>query len=849
MSLQRARLTALLAEQALTSVELVIAPPGYGKTTVLRDYASGDPGAVFVALPEAADLEMFVRAVVAAAEPSAARSVGAVFDGRSGRELEDHAGQWLVSRLRAFNGTLIVDDFHRTAGDERVARIVAATIAATVGRMRWLVASREAPHFPMGSWIARGWMGLPVSGDDLRFNAEEGSALAASLGITITSAEVDDIIRDTVGWPIGVRLALSLVARQRGAQQTRMQTRDALFALLEDEIWRGLELELRELIAAAALMPAPTISTLTSAGFTNARSAMTQVFERIPFVQQIDDDAFSIHDLFRDFVANRPPEPETASAVALRIGSALVADSNPADGLRLLISAGDTEAVRGALATHAFDLLETGHRALVGTALVYFAERKLDDDGVILAIRGAIAYADGSATNAANLYARALDRGLPPNLRAEVSRRLALNYVNRNMQTEALDVLAPLGSDATLAADDRLEIQALSTAIVATSGKRAPGEILELIERLEKNLSLATPQIQVSMLQRLASAAFYAGDLNTSERLALDAAALARELGMDTATAVAYMSLYAVAGFADSNTARAGTFLRAQAAAAERAGNLPLQIYALRSQYIFAAIEGNNAEAARLDAALSEQPDARTHRQSFAFRRARALLYVVNGEFSKAEATIQSLSVKSLSAAERAHRDTFITVLFLAQGNRDAAAAATVRGLVIDAAHDLWNRTESARAYAFRGLALWALDRPAQARKAFGFDADGLPQRDRILVGALKELCEQPHPLPRSDSVAAIYQTLDEAGFSSYGALIRAVVDRDANDVQLSATEIEILREFDRFGGRAADVAKALGKSKYTVQNQVQSAIRKLGCSGRAEALAYARRRGWLDHG
>jgi ATP/maltotriose-dependent transcriptional regulator MalT/DNA-binding CsgD family transcriptional regulator len=848
MSLQRARLTALLAEQALTSVELVIAPPGYGKTTVLRDYASGDPGAVYVGLPEATNLETFVRAIIAAAAPRALHAIGALFDGRSGTELERLAVDWLVSRLRGFNGTLIIDDFHRAAGDQRVTRLLVAAIAATVGRMRWLVASREAPRVPMGSWIARGWMGLPVSGDDLRFNTDEGVALAASLGISVTDTEIDAIIRDTVGWPIGVRLALSLVARRRVSQQTRTQTREALFALLDDEIWQHLDVELRELIAAAALMPTPTISTLTSAGFSNARSSIAQVFEKIPFVQPIDDDTFSIHDLFRDFVASRPPDSAT-NAVALRIGNALVADANPADGLRLLISAGTTADILSALATHAFDLLETGHRDLVGTALAYFAERKLDDDGVILAIRGALAYADGSAANAATFYARALDRGLAPRLRAEVSRRLALNYVNRNLQTEALDVLAPLGSDSTLAADDRLEIQALSTAIVATSGKRAPSEILELIERLEKNLSLASPQIQVSMLQRLTSAAFYAGDLNTSERLALDCAALAGELRMDTASATAYMSLYAVAGFADADTTRASMFLRSQAAAAERAGNLPLQIYALRSQYIFAATGGHDAEATALEAALAEQPDARTHRQSFAFRRARALLYVVNGEFSKAEATMRSLAVTGLSAAERAHRDAFITVILLAQGNRDGAAAATVRGLVIDAARDLWNRTESARAYAFRGLALWALDRPAQSRKAFDFDTTGLPHRDRILIGAIEQLCEQQHPLPNGDAVAALYATLDKAGFGSYAALIRAVVERDANDVQLSATEIAILREFDRYGGRAADVAKALGKSKFTVQNQVQSAIRKLGCSGRAEALAYARRRGWLDHG
>jgi DNA-binding CsgD family transcriptional regulator len=88
---------------------------------------------------------------------------------------------------------------------------------------------------------------------------------------------------------------------------------------------------------------------------------------------------------------------------------------------------------------------------------------------------------------------------------------------------------------------------------------------------------------------------------------------------------------------------------------------------------------------------------------------------------------------------------------------------------------------------------------------------------------------------------------MQRAGYGAYLEILRLLVARDANDVELSAAEIETLRVFDRFGGRAVDVAKALGKSKYTVQNQIQSAIKKLGCSGRAEALAYARQRGWLD--
>jgi DNA-binding CsgD family transcriptional regulator len=104
-----------------------------------------------------------------------------------------------------------------------------------------------------------------------------------------------------------------------------------------------------------------------------------------------------------------------------------------------------------------------------------------------------------------------------------------------------------------------------------------------------------------------------------------------------------------------------------------------------------------------------------------------------------------------------------------------------------------------------------------------------------------------PHPLPNSAAIEQLQEALISAGFRAYSTLLGLLVNLDANDVELSAAELETLQEFDRYGGRASDVAKSLGKSKFTVQNQIQSAIKKLGCSGRAEALAYARQRGWLD--
>jgi DNA-binding CsgD family transcriptional regulator len=845
MSLMRERLAALLTEQALTSVELVIAPPGYGKSTVLRDYSARDPEAAFVALPDDTDLETFVREVIAAAAPSAARSVGGVFDGRTGSELEEHVGTWLVSRLRVFTGTLVIDDFHRAAGDERVARVLIATIAATHGRMRWIIASREAPRFPMGSWIARGWMGLPISGEDLRFTAEEAAALAASLDIDATPEDIDAIVRDTLGWPIGVRLALGLVARKRVPGQTRMQTRDALFALINDEVWEPLEPEFQRILTAAASIPSPAIATLVAAGFDDALALMTSIFARVPFVTPLDDDAFTIHDLFREFVVSRRPA-DAADDVATRIGAGLVNTGNPADGLRLLIAAGRVDDVEATLGKHAFDLLEMGYRPVVSAALAFLNDHGRTDGGVSLAVRGALALADGSAGNAATLWSRALTRQLTPQLHGDVSRRLAMNYLQRQMWAEAHAIVESVLADGSLSIDDRLEVGAIALMMAHSRGTSA-NDVRNTIMSIEAQLPAVNPKTQVRIKQRLGYAAYTIGDSANAERFAQDAALLATSLGMDTVAALAYGVLFSVAALVDGDTQRARSILRSQSAAAERAGNNALRVYALRGEYSLAAFNAEPAEADAIETTLGTLVDARTYRDTFVFRSARALRFVATSESRRAAATLKSLPMANTSATERAYHSALMTVLALINGDRAVAAESVERGLMVEASGDYWDRAQLSRAYALRGVAFWALGRPAQARKSFQIDTLTLARRDRILVDGFRALVELPYPVPNIAAIDALCKPLLEADFGSYVALIRALVAQNANDVMLSAAEIETLRVFDRYGGRAADVAQALGKSKYTVQNQIQSAIRKLGCSGRAEALAYARKRGWLD--
>jgi DNA-binding CsgD family transcriptional regulator len=592
-------------------------------------------------------------------------------------------------------------------------------------------------------------------------------------------------------------------------------------------------------------MPAPSIKTLAAAGLPAARERMTRIFARVPFVQAIDDDAFAIHDLFREFVAAQTiSDPAGTGGVAARMGSALVAGGNPADGLRLLIGTADVEGVKDTLAEHAFELLETGQRSAVGAAITFLTERGFGDDGIVLAIRGAFSYFDGSGSNAANLLARALRRNLPSQMRCEVVGRLALSYSNGGDGRAALKVLAPACNDPTMNPEDQLYTRALFLAIRAVNGEHT-GIAPEMAE-CERAVSTVTPRIQARVLQRLAYASYYTGDLAGAERLALSAAQLAAELSMDALTATCFAMLYNIATQVDRNTQRARAFLRAQAAAAERAANTALRVNALQNEFILTAVNAESEAAHTIETLLAKLTDSRTYRNTWGVVIGRALLHVAAGNVKQAEATLAS-PTSGLLPAEQAFCDALLVLLMLARGDRTNAAHALERGLLVEAAGDHHSIVFLNCAYALRALAFWMLDRPLQARRSFGFDVTLLPQHYRILVEGLRSLIELPHPLPNRDAAAAVCREFEEADFGGYAVLVRCLVARDANEVALSATEIETLRVFDRYGGRATDVAKALGKSKFTVQNQIQSAIKKIGCSGRAEALAYARQRGWLD--
>lgn len=841
----RRRLVDLLTRSSEGAV-LVIAPPGYGKSTLLLEYVqTEEPNAKWLTVT-ASDLEGFVRELIAVVDPRAVRGVGALFDGANPATVVDSAKQWLVARLRRTVGAIVIDDLHRTAGEPAVAELLTGLIEATRERNRWILASRESPKLPIASWIARGWMALPITDDELAFRPDEAEALAADLGVTIDAASLRGLIDDTGGWPLGLRISLDLWSRRAAREPIRLRTQRVLFDYIDAELWSGISERDRDLVFACSLLPSPSVTLLRAAGYPDAAVRLDDLCTALPFIRRQGADEFVIHDLFREYLVNRlRREPERIAAIGSRLAAELFLRHRRAEALSLYLAIGNVEKVRELLAVDAFELIETGHRPAVMRAVELVAANGYPLDPVVLTVRGATAQSEGNPDSATALYTEAIAKGLPVTMRGQVQRRLAMMHLSAGNVNLGLAVLGPESEDRSFGTDERCEVASVRCYAYALLGRTS--EARRMSEELVPQLTSTSLPARVRVLQRIGTAAFHCGDFASAERLCLESATLSTELGLDYVAAWAYHTLCVVTRSIDDNVRRAIDFSRRQHESAERAGHHGLRVHALRNELGLCLEAGDFKRAQEVEALLLSLPDGRAVCNENWVRTARATIALANGEPTRAYSIMSSVPLATLSSAERPCHEAVAAIFAIIADHREYAIAVARRPPLAEAAEDFFTRRYLMHAYAWRGLLLWALDRPAQARRAFALDFSFLPEREQVLLETLRETALLPHPVPNREAIDELCARLERSHHADSAVVLRRLVDHDAAHVELTPAELEILRAFDRHGGSAHEVAEALGKSRYTVQNQIQAAIKKIGCSGRAEALAYARRRGWLQ--
>ena len=217
-TVRRSRLIARLARGDRCPIVSVAAPAGYGKTTLLSQWAESNGQAfAWVSVDEADNdpkvLLSYIAEALDAIEPIGER----VFDALAAAA-SSVPGSVVPRLASAFSSmispiVLVLDDVHLLRNSEcRAALSVLADHVPDGSRLA--LAGRAGPPLRIARLRAEGKI-LEIGPNDLAFACEEASSLLREADVALGDDEVAELHQRTEGWPAGLYLA-ALYLREGG---------------------------------------------------------------------------------------------------------------------------------------------------------------------------------------------------------------------------------------------------------------------------------------------------------------------------------------------------------------------------------------------------------------------------------------------------------------------------------------------------------------------------------------------------------------------------------------------------------------------------------------------------------
>jgi LuxR family maltose regulon positive regulatory protein len=353
----------------------VIAPAGYGKTTLLARWAEADPRPfAWVALDARDDDALvFLRYVAAAihrVEPIAPQVLEALSGpaGSMWSRRVPRVGSALASLQHPL--VLVLDDLHALVNPSCL-DVLAALFEYVPKGSLIAVASREEPELPLARWRAQGSVEEFGVGD-LRLDEREAGLLMHAAGIELDASELAELTERTEGWPAGLYLAA--LSMQVGAPSPASVAGFGGGDRFVSEYFR-FELMSRLPADEARFLTHTSVlermsGRLCDAVLESTRSAemLAALERRNCFVVPLDrrGERYRYHHLFRELLRSelQHSEPDIVPELNRRAMAWCIANDLPEAAIRYGHAAGDADTVAGlvdalALRVHYDGRLET----------------------------------------------------------------------------------------------------------------------------------------------------------------------------------------------------------------------------------------------------------------------------------------------------------------------------------------------------------------------------------------------------------------------------------------------------------------------------------------------------------
>jgi len=414
----RPRIVDRLTHAGKSRFVTVIAPPGYGKTTVLGQWASTDPrDFAWLSLDRRDNDPVVLLSYVAEALNEDGSIDAPVFKAlrAPGTSLWTNAlprlGAALASREEPI--VLVLDDVHVLQDDQSLDAL--AELARHVPPGSQIVFSgRTEPRIGLARMRVDGGL-HEVDSQALALNDGEAKALLSAAGADLTPTEASELNRHTEGWAAGLYLAaLSL------AKGSSVSSFDGSDRFVTDYL-RAEELCQVDQEKADFLLRSSVLETM-SGGLCDAvleRRDSTAMLEQLEsenlFVVALDNTRawFRYHHLFREMLLAELERQQPDAVAALRRRAAAWCEEHGLleDAIDYASGAGDTTTHARLVTASAFDFFRAGRVTTVERWLEHFDDRKALAENPEVAVLGAWLHAMRGRPAPAERWALSLHEG------------------------------------------------------------------------------------------------------------------------------------------------------------------------------------------------------------------------------------------------------------------------------------------------------------------------------------------------------------------------------------------------------------------------------------------------------
>jgi len=347
----RAVLLDHLEASTRTPVAAVLAPPGYGKTTLLAQWAARDPRAFGWLTLDRRDNDpsVLLRSLAAAVdriEPVGWETLDAL-DAPGAPDVDavlPRLGSALS--LAALPAVLVLDDVHLLHN-----RVCLDAVTRLIDYLppgsQLAVAGRGEPPLPLARLRAEGRM-VEIGPEDLAMDAAEAHALLAQGDIDLARVDVAEVVRRTEGWPVALHFAaLSLGAGGRRAAPLAGDDR-FLVDYVQSELLSGLPPRLVSFLTRCSVLERlsgplcdAVLATTGSADLLESLARSNLLVAPLDRRRQW----YRLHRLFRELLGSRLERREPALAVELNRRAAEWCEDNglPESAVEYAIAAGDAD--------------------------------------------------------------------------------------------------------------------------------------------------------------------------------------------------------------------------------------------------------------------------------------------------------------------------------------------------------------------------------------------------------------------------------------------------------------------------------------------------------------------------